>query len=281
MIGDLWGSFPRLMERNINSLLHEAVPHSVKAYQLYKACQFDELWTGNFENFSKCLDNFFALPKSQRRKSAFDVYLERPMDQSIFGSFHLTFRTGVVKESSLLNLANWAYNLIRVSKKMQSEVISLEVMIETLKSITNPSVQDKEENIEFSDFCAAWKKIVFKNYGKKHENEFQSLLTELTQIDNELKAAEKKSSLQSLPHLGLVRDEIDWIRAVESSVTERKGAPRWKSHDVPPKLRLLELDRIVSLYMIVQKTRLPELIKHRENIRLTILDRCMELLGKK
>lgn len=285
MIGELWNDFPRLLERNIQGLLGEAYPNSVKAYQLYKSCQNEGLWSENFEKFSAHLENFFSASrsKSQRKKSDFDIYLNRPMDQDIFSQFHLNFRTGIVSETSLRNLANWAHNLMRVSKKSKSEVISLEVMIQTLRAITTPGPLDKTENIEFDDFCSAWKKIVFKFYGKKHDVELSTLLVELEEIHAASKANQENEILEKsvISSFGFTRVEAEWVAAVRLAAESRSAAPQFPSSKPPEKFRLRELDRIVSLYRIVQSTQLPELLKHRENIRVTILDRCETLMGLK
>ena len=46
----------------------------------------------------------------------------------------------------------------------------------------------------------------------------------------------------------------------------------------PQKQVLLDLQRTIRLYGISYGTRLPELIRHRESVRMTILDRCAKLL---
>ncbi|MES2856897.1 MAG: hypothetical protein V4692_13595, partial [Bdellovibrionota bacterium] len=135
MIKELWGSFPRLLEQNINGLLDGALPNSTKAFMLYKACKNDDLWNGTFDQFYSRLEEFYARPKVQRKKSDFDRFLDRPMDQEIYTGFHLNFRTALVSEKSVMDLASWTHNLIRVSKKLDSEIISLEIITQTLNYI--------------------------------------------------------------------------------------------------------------------------------------------------
>ena len=49
----------------------------------------------------------------------------------------------------------------------------------------------------------------------------------------------------------------------------------------PQKLCLMELERVISLYKIVRVTKQTELIKRREDVRVTLIDRCDRLLRKK
>jgi hypothetical protein len=282
MIRELWNSFPRLLVQRINALLDEAEPSPAKAFQLYKTCQSENLWTDTFEKFQKHLNDFFLLPKTERRKSKMDQYLNTPMDAATFEEFHLNFRNALVDNRSVLNLANWAHHLMRVGHKTNSVVISEDVLGKTLHYITNPPLFEKAQQIDFEDFCEAWKKIVFKLFGKSHDSEFQKILSELQLLHTQLKNEERTERAAGLlPTIYLTQTEIDWTQAVQQAVEENLEMPKYPLSRGPQKPRLIELYRAVQLYKIVQTTKLPEFIKHRDSIKATILDRCLGLLRDK
>jgi hypothetical protein len=282
MIAELWNAFPRLLVQKINGLLDEAEPTPIKAFQLYKSCQSENLWTDTFEKFSKHLEEFYLLPKRERRKSRFDAFLDRPMTMDIFEGFHLTFRNALVNNKNLLDIASWAHHLIRVSRKTNSMVISEDVFTKTLNYITNPPHFEKDRDIEFDDFCSAWKKTVYKLFGKKYDSEFNEILKELHWLNMHLLEDERSSDENTFfPTIYLTQTEIDWTIAVRKAAFENLPIPKFPLSRGPQKQRLIDLERAINLYRIVQKTHLPELIKHRENIRATILDRCDSLLREK
>lgn len=281
MIAEMWRSFPRLIEQNINGLLDTAPPNPAKAFMLYKTCQQEELWSEDYPKFAKKLHEFFSTPRGDRRKGHFDQFLNRPMDQDTYSNFHVNFRSATVSEKALNNVANWAHNLIRVSRKTTSAVISMEIMVKTLKYITNPPPFEKAENIEFEDFCVAWQKTVFKAYGKQHDRELGSILTELTQVHARLKEAEQHAQLRGMTRTyDLTQTEVDWVQAVRSAAFELQDIPDFPIVGEPQKDFLKDLVRVIALYRVVQTTKFPELIKHRGNIRSTILDRCDRLLPR-
>lgn len=279
MIQELWGSFPRLLEQNINGLLDTAEPNPTKAFQLYKACKNDDLWRENFDQFSKALHEFYAAPRHQRRKSAFDQFLDRPMPSDIFLQFHLNFRTAVVEERAVNDLASWAHNLIRVGKKTMSAVISLDVMTKTLKAITQPGPFDKAENIEFEDFCSVWKKTVTKLFGTKEDREFQAIVGELRKINQEHHEMEELSGLIRLPLLQITPIELQWIQMVRLAALAHSKIPKAPVAHGARKQVLKDLDRVIQLYELVLVTGIPELLKHRDATRLTLIDRCDHLIA--
>ena len=280
MIQELWGSFPRLLEKNINELLDTAEPNPIKAFMLYKRCQQESLWNDDFRKFSKHLEDFYSRPKAQRRKSDFDRFLDRPMDSDIYSGFHLCFRTAHVSEKAVDDVASWAHNLMRVAKKMTSAVISFEIMSKTLKAIVNPLPHEKSENIEFEDFCSAWEKTVFKTHGTKHSTELKGLVAELRWANAQLKDAEANPRKHvSVSTIYLTQTEIDWTLAVQAAALEGSPVPKFPLSKGPQKQLLIDLERVVRLYHMVETTRLPELGHQRERIRNTILDRCEALLG--
>lgn len=251
----------------------------MKAFHLYKTCQSEKLWQGTFEKFSSHLRDFFSLPKSERRKSYLDLLLDRPMERGVFEEFHLTFRTAVVSNKSLLDLASWAHHLVRVGYKTNSVVISEDVFTKTLNYITNPPHFEKDRDIEFEDFCEAWKKIVYRAFGKKYDSELNAILRELRWLNAQIRDADNEAKEKGFfPTIYLTQTEIDWTIAVHRAAEAYAPIPKFPLSRGPQKQRLIELQRAINLYRIVQTATHSELLKHRENIRATILDRCQRLL---
>jgi hypothetical protein len=280
MIDELWGSFPRLLEQNINGLLDTAEPNPTKAFQLYKACKNEDLWRENFETFSRALREFYSRPRGVRRKSEFDRYLDRPMDADVYSSFHLNFRTASVDDRAVTDLASWAHNLIRVSKKSLSAVFSLDVMTKTLRAVVMPGPLDKAENIEFDDVCDVWKKVVSREFGSAETRELNALVGELQKLNDEHRELEEASGLIPLPLLQMTPDELGWIKLVRLAALAHAKIPKPpRAHGVR-KQCLKDLDRVIQLYEIVLVTALEELLKHRESTRLTLIDRCDNLLSE-
>jgi hypothetical protein len=280
MINELWGSFPRLLEQNINGLLDTAEPNPTKAFQLYKSCKNEGLWGENFDQFSRVLREFYTKPRGSRRKSAFDQYLDRPLPSDVFLEFHLNFRTAVVDDRAVTDLASWAHNLMRVSKKSLSAVMSLDVMTRTLRTIVTPGPLDKAENVEFIDFCAAWKKTVGRLFGSSEVKELDLLVVELQEINSAHRDLEEISGLIRLPLLQMTPVELDWIKMVRLAALANAKIPRVPESTTLRKHSLRGLDRVIQLYELVLVTQLPELLKHRESTRLTLIDRCNGLISE-
>jgi hypothetical protein len=274
MIRELWSSFPRLLEQNINGLLDTAGPNPMTAYRLYKACKADGLWSENFDTFSSRMTQFFSRPRAQRRKSHFDYYLNRPMPQDVYAGFYMNFRTAVVSEDSIHGLANWAHNLLRVGYKTTSAVISMDVLKQTLYRITNPLPHEKDDNIEFEDFSSVWQASVFKLFGNKYDHEIKPIVKELNRLNASLKEAERLQQLNPAPAIHIPKVEMDWVRDVHLAVVAREKVPDFPLEAGPEKQFLKDLVRTISLYKIAQGSSLSELINHREKIRLTIIKRC-------
>lgn len=282
MIAELWDSFPRLIEQNINALLDRAMPNPTKAFQIYKACQREDLWLQSYENFARRLEAFYAKPRMQRRKSDFDRFLERPMDKSTFEDFHLNFRTASVDSRDVHTLASWASNLMRVGTKTTSVVVSLDVVTRTLNSIIHPAAHEKAENIEFADFCDAWKKTVFNLFGRKHDSDLNSILRELHRLHQQVLESEHAAREGRVtPTIYLTQTEIDWTLAVREAALNYEPIPKFPLSRGAQKPRLIDLDRASMLYNLVLTTALPELLKHRDSIRATVLDRCDSLIREK
>lgn len=283
MIHELWHSFPRTLVERINSLLDEAEPSQAKAFQLYKACQSEGLWDETFDKFQRKLNAYYELPKYKRSKSALDKMLNSPLPSVMFEDFHLNFRNASVDNRSLISLASWTHHLLRVGGKYTSVVIAEDVIAKTLNYITHPPLFEKSSNIDFDDFCEAWGKTVFNLYGKTHEAEMTRIVGELRYLNTQLIVEEqqRRDRPLTIPSIYLTQTEIDWTMAVMEAAEENLEMPKYPLSRGPEKPRLIELLRVVQLYKIVQNTQLPEFVKHRENIRATILDRCQNLLADK
>ena len=271
----IWKMFPRLIEERIATLLDEAEPNRMKAYQIYKTCQNENLWRNSFADFSEHLASFFSLPKNERSKGRFDSVLERPMHKSVFEIFALDFRSAMVNSRSLHIVASWAHNLIRVNFR-DSQTISMDVMTRTLSLITNPTPFEKAQDIEFEDFCSAWKKTVHALFGKKYETDVNALLEEFVRLNLEQKNAE--ATLRFIPALYLTQTEIDWTLGVMWAAENLGEMPSYPLSRGPEKQPLIDLLKVVQLYNVVFESDLPDLAQHRSAVHATILDRCQRLL---
>lgn len=119
MIKELWKSFPRLLEQKINALLDEAEPNQMKAFQLYKSCQRENLWQDSFEKFTQKINQFFELQKNERTKSELDRFLNRPLSATLYQDFQLCFGNASFSNKSVLDIVSWAHNLMRVGYKRE------------------------------------------------------------------------------------------------------------------------------------------------------------------
>ncbi len=282
MIQETWKLFPRLIEQKINTLLDEAEPNNAKAYQLYKTCKSEDLWRNSFELFSIHLTDFFSLHKCERAKSYFDKFLDRPMNRAIYDGFQLTFRTALINSESLNDTAVWSYEFIQSGCKTNSVLTSIDVFSKTLKYITSPPLFEKDHDIEFEDFCIAWKKTVFTIFGNKYNADLEIILKEVRWLNKLLKNPERQiEKTKFVPGIYLTQTEIDWTSAVRIAVFDNKPAAKFPLLRGSNKEPLLYLERAVKLYNIIQTTTDPELLRHRENVRITVLDQCGWLLREK
>ncbi len=282
---DAWKYFPQQITQKINGLLEEAEPNSAKAFQLYKMCQSEDLWKDSFRKFSDHLSEFFQLAKAERSKSQFDRYLERPMDCVAFDNFQLTFRTAAIDPQSVRDIASWAHHMLRLHFRADSSVFSLNAMQLTVYSLTHPTFEDKDQEIEFEDFCQAWEKSAGRLYGKRFDNEQLSLLTELREFEKQQNQIHSQVKPNHLPlrrlqdGIYLTQTEIDWTAAVAKAVSENQMLPRYPLTKGPQKERLIELLKCTALYEIAFGSEVPQLVAHRPRIRTTVLDHCHWLLA--
>lgn len=282
MIQDTWKLFPRLIEQKINGLLDEAEPNNSKAYQLYKTCKNENLWRNSFELFSVHLADYFSLPKSERAKSYFDKFLDRPMNRTIFDAFSLNFRTAQINFESLSQTASWSHNVMKINCNTSEEIISSHVFFETLHTITNPPLFEKESDIEFEDFCIAWKKTVFTLFGSKYSPDMEGILKEVRWLNKMQKNPDLQiEKFKFKPGIYLTQTEISWTTDVQNAVFENRPAPEYPLSRGTDKEKLIFLQRCVLLYNLSLNSRLPKLMSHSESIRLTILDQCGWLLRER
>ena len=284
MMQQIWKSFPRLLEQRINQLLDEAQPTDLKAFQLYKSCQAENLWSESYEKFSKQLQLFCSVPRIERTKGQFDRYLERPMDTSTFDQFHFTFRTSQIEPSSLRQIASWAHHLLRANLKADEGSVSINVLEKTLIKLTQPTAFDKDIDIEFSDFCDAWQKVAAPTLDSEGRKQLQTQLGVLRHLDQQCKQAHLQSTDQDFsPAIAfyLTQTEIDWTSRVQQAANTSGQMPKYPLKRGPEKIYLLELQKLVTLYNLLQLTEKFELIKHRESVRTTILHNCEQLLDSK
>ena len=272
---DMWKLFPRLIEERINSLLDEAEPNRMKAYQLFKSCQTENLWAENFEMFNQNLRSFFSLPKSERSKSQFDYYLNRPMHKSLYEEFELDFRNACVNQKSLTGAASWTHHMMRLNCKVKSQIISMDVIKKTFNYVTSPPPFEKACDIEFEDFCNAWKKTVLSVFGNQHDDELREVLFQLQQLDNEQRILENEARF--IPTLFLTQTEIDWVNEVAAAAQDFKLTPKFPLSKGTQKNELVQLEKVVKLYAIVMASDKAELVQHRQNVRATLLFRCDEI----
>ncbi|WP_413290952.1 hypothetical protein [Bdellovibrio sp. HCB337] len=282
MISELWSAFPQMIVQKINGLLDDAEPNPARAFQIYKACQAENLWNETFEKFSQHLQGYFSLSRHERRKSHFDRALSRPMSMEIYEKFHLTFRSALVNNRTLLDIASWAHHLVRVGYKTTCPVASEDVFTKTLQYITNPPHFEKDENIDLDDFCSAWTKTVNKLFGKTYDDEFNKLLKEIHSLNLQIKEAEVKvHDGQFFPTIYLTQTEIDWTIAVRTAAVDYKPIPKFPLSRGPKKQRLCTLYSTIGLYALVLTAKDAVLLKHRETLRDKILEQCDSLLRDK
>jgi hypothetical protein len=281
MIDGLWSHFPRLIERNVNGLLDEAEPNALRKLHIYRSIKTKGLTRGGVEEFLRNLDEFFSRPRVERHKSQFDAFLERPMDHELYALFHLDFHNAVIPDEALYNLASWAHNLIRVSRKTTAAYMSQDVLLRTLRRLTNPNRSEKAFDITFADFCVAWKRTVTKLFGSDQDKEFLDVIRELEWLDAELKKTEERAIETALvAGVYLSNIEIDWLIKVRAAAEARLSIPDYPTRGGPSKRELRDLERVASLYTIAETSRLSEIVRNRERIRATLIGRCDSLLGE-
>lgn len=273
-------SFPRHFENRIQALLDHAEPRTIKAFHLYKTCQRAENYKEDFEKFQQVLLTFFTKPQYDRKKSDLDQYLLKPLANVDFDEFHLTFHNAAINGLSLQELSNWTYNLMRVGLKFQTAILSQDMIHRSLHRLTNPMRHEKGEHITFRDFYQAWGTTVKSHYGDLHSADLNHIINELKWLETQEKEAEETRALHrnSRVLIYLTQTEIYWVQDVLRAVEFETVLPKYPLSRGPSKAKLCDLERTAKLYKIVQTTKLPELLLHKEKIKNTLIAQCEDLL---
>jgi hypothetical protein len=275
-----WTYFPKNVALKINYLLDGAQPNPAKCFQLYKTCQREGLWHDSFEQFSVQLKGYFLLPNKDKVKSYLDLQFSKPMDKKTFDEFSLTFRTAHIKAAEILDLANWIHDMFEKNLDSDKLVTSTEVFNDTLKYITNPPRHEKEVDIDFEDFCIAWKKTVFNNYGHTYDADMSEILGELRKLNRDLKIAENNRIKNEgyKPTVYLTQTEITWTEQVLKAAFNRIEVPEYPLKRGPEKLVLIELQKAALLLNAISKTNRIEFKNHQEIVRTTVIYKAGWLL---
>ncbi len=278
MMQNTWKLFPRLIEQKINGLLAYASPNRMKAYQIYKTCQNENLFRQSFADFNIHLSHYFELELATRSKSHFDSYLERPMHKSIFELFKLDFRTAEIGPEEIRHISSWTHNMMRLNCQISDCLISIDMIQKSLEYITSPPLFEKSQEIDFDDFCSAWKKTVFQFFGHRYDPEVSRVLKELHLLQLEQKRIEQLKIHQ--PLISLTQTELDWTVGVQQAVTLNTPLPFYPLTRGPQKPALQQIEKIVQLYNLIMCSTKNEFIEQQINVRTTLLYRCQELLNR-
>ncbi len=285
MMQQMWKSFPRHFEQKVNGLLDQAEPTEAKAFQLYKVCQQQKLWSSSFEEFSTEVKIFFSKARRDRCKGEVDRFLDRPLDQLDYEDYHLTFRNAAINPNDVREIASWAHNMLRVGGRLDSVASSIQTLNEVLLAVTQPSYLEKDSDIEFSDICERWQKIISTKLGSQITTDVKILFEKLDHLDQQSKHYRNNKSVAVVTSTEMTINshdfnpsEMNWILQVKNRATNFGKMPKFPVSNGSAKIQLIQLERIVTLYTIIQLTDREELMKHRESIRTTVLDRCRLLL---
>ena len=278
MLQETWNSFPRQIVQKINGLLDQAQPTSLKAFHIYKMCKREELWTKSFSEFSFNLENFYHTHPAERSKSQMDQFLNRPMDWRSFESVKLTFRTADIGLTEVRDIASWAHHMLRLHYQKSSEISSVETLSRTIHDLTHPGLNEKDHDIDFEDFCEAWKEAADKLYGKKFEAEHQQVLFELRQLNKTLETRVVEFRRQLLEKIYLTQTEITWVERSLSALKNGADMPKYPLSKGPTKPRLVDLLKWMTLWQISKGSKLPAVQEKVFRIQNHILNECENLL---
>lgn len=286
MTENSWMCFPQTLVQKINNLLNVATPNPHKAFQLFKLCQRENLYSDTFESFSTHLHGYFLQSFRERAKSHLDSFLDRPLDRHLYDHFSLTFRSGVVSAYDSLEVSNWTSQMLRENLQTDCMVTSADIISRTIDLITKPPAHEKDHSIEFEDFCIAWKKIVFSLFGHEFDSEMRKILKELRTLQQNLKNIREMESREVFrPSIYLTQTEIDWTTSIQKALQlGEPSLPDFPLSRGPQKDKLIELEKAARLYNLIEKmkkTGPQELIRHREDLRQTIFTHCHWLLTEK
>lgn len=279
MLQETWNTFTRQIVQKINGLLDQAQPNRLKAFHLYKMCKTENLWDKSFSEFSFLLEDFYHTHPAERSKSQMDQFLNRPMDWRSFETVNLTFRTAEIHFSEIRDIASWAHHMLRLHYEKTSPVSTVETLSKTIYDLTHPGIGEKEQNIDFEDFCDAWKKAADKLYGKKFEAEHQQIILELRNLNQILESRALELPRHMLNRIYLTQTEIDWVERTLEAVMAGLSMPKYPLSKGPTKPRLIDLLKWLTLWEISKDVKAPAVQAKVEKLRGHIQNECDDLLA--
>ena len=280
MLQETWNTFPRQIVQKINGLLDQAQPNSLKAFHIYKMCKTENLWDKSYSEFSFLLEGFYQTHPAERSKSQVDQFLNRPIDWRSFESLNLTFRTADISATEIRDIASWAHHMLRLHYQETSPISSVDTISKAVFDLTHPDFSGKDQNIDFEDFCEAWKEAVDKLYGKKFEDEHKLVLSELRSLNHALESRALNLPRRNLlDRIYLTQTEIDWVERSLNAVANGLTMPRYPLSRGPDKTRIVDLLKWLTLWEVTKPSKSPVVQEKAEKIRNYIVKECENLLA--
>lgn len=280
MLKETWNTFPRQIVQKINGLLEQAQPNSLKAFHIYKMCKAENLWSKSYSEFSFLLEGFYHTHPAERSKSQVDQFLDRPIDWRSYESLNLTFRTADISSTEIRDIASWAHHMLRLRYQEASPISSVETISKAVYDLTHPDITEKDDHIDFEDFCDAWKDAVDKLYGKRFENEHKLVLSELKNLNQTLDSqALNLPSRSLLDRIYLTQTEIDWVERALRALTNETAMPRYPLSRGPDKDRVINLLKWLTLWEVTKSSKSPVVQDKAEKIRSYLQLECENLLA--
>lgn len=280
MLQETWNAFPRQIVQRINGLLDQAQPNRLKAFHIYKMCKEENLWDKSFSEFSFLLEGFYHTHPAERSKSQIDQFLNRPMDWRSFESVNLTFHTAEIHLTEVRDVASWAHHMLRLHYERTSPIASIDTLGKAIYDLTHPSYGDKDQNIDFEDFCNAWKEAADKLFGKKFEVEHQQVLAELRQLNHVQETQALELPRRSvLDRIYLTQTEINWVERSLEAVVKGLSMPRYPLSKGPTKNELIDLLKWLTLWEISKTVKATAIQDKVEKLRYRLQQECEYLLA--
>lgn len=280
MLQETWSTFPRQIVQKINGLLDQAQPTSLKAYHIYKMCKAENLWDKSFSEFSFLLEGFYRTHPADRSKSQFDQFLNRPIDWCSFATVNLTFRTAEISFFEVRDVASWAHHMLRLHFQKTSSFSSIDTLTKTISDLIHPDFNEKDQDLDFEDFCQAWKEAADKLFGKKYEAEHELVLSELRTLHHVVETRMLELPRRSvIERIYLTQTEIDWIERSRNALMKGLGMPRYPLTRGPTKMRLIDLLKWTTLFEVSRSLKVPALQAKVEKLRIYIEKECDDLLA--
>ncbi|MES2803563.1 MAG: hypothetical protein V4654_13800 [Bdellovibrionota bacterium] len=279
MLQETWNTFPSQLVQKINGLLDQAQPNSLKAFHIYKMCKNENLWDKSFSEFSYLLEGFYQTHPAERSKGQMDQFLNRPIDWRSFETVSLTFHTAEISSNEVRDIASWAHHMLRLHYEKTSEVSSVDTLNKAIFDLTHPLLGEKDQNIDFEDFCQAWKNAADKLYGKKFEAEHQLVLSDLRILNHALESRTVDLPGRNLlDRIYLTQTEITWVERTREAVMSRVSMPRYPLSKGPDKTQLIDLLKWLTLWEISKDVKAVAVQNKVEKLRIYIQKRCDDLL---